>query len=199
MKKFSILVVGDDPDSHQVIESLQNQNGAYRSIEFTDSLENALSALLHDSFDAILVNPELGDAPGLESVRKLITAAPDAAIIVISGHRDDELLAVKCVRFGAQDYIEKHRLSPLLLKKSIIYAVERKKRLLEREDIFSDLAGALEMIEKLQVLLPVCVSCKKFFDESDQSWLDIDRYIQKTARMHAPKVCPDCRESLNRR
>ncbi|MEJ2057331.1 MAG: hypothetical protein P8X39_05780 [Desulfofustis sp.] len=116
---------------------------------------------------------------------------------MISEHRGDDRLAVKCVRYGAQDYIEKHRLSPLLLKKSIIYAIERKNRLLEKEAMFSDLAGALKMIEKLQLLLPVCVSCKKLYHEKDGNWLDVDRYIQKAGRLQSPTVCPDCRESLS--
>jgi len=196
VKKISVLVIGHDDHTSHLIEMLKSQNGAYGVIEISDSLEHALGLLLKHSFDAIIVDSDLNKAPGLESVRRLIAAAPDTAIIVVSDHRSDDQLAIKSVRFGAQDYIERVHLAPLLVKKSIIYAVERKHRLLEKDDLFSDLASALRMIDKLQHLLPLCACCKKLYYEETQNWLDIDAYLEKTGKQRTPAICPDCRDSL---
>jgi diguanylate cyclase (GGDEF)-like protein len=56
---------------------------------------------------------------------QLRAAAPDVPIVILSGLQD-ELLAVKAVQEGAQDYLIKGRVDGHALGRSITYAVERK-------------------------------------------------------------------------
>jgi diguanylate cyclase (GGDEF)-like protein len=59
----------------------------------------------------------------LEYVR---LSAPDAPIVILTG-TDDEALAVSAVKAGAQDCLAKCRLTPILLRRTLVQAIERKR------------------------------------------------------------------------
>jgi len=150
---------------------------------------------VHYSFDVILVDPDLPDAKGLEAVRRLLAAVPDAAIIVISDRRGDRGLAIRCVRFGAQDYIEQQHLSPFYLYKSVIYAIERKRILQQKDDLLADLGEALQKVNMLQQMLPLCKGCQKVYSSEDSRWLDMKIYIrQRAGQLQQIGLCPECKE-----
>lgn len=58
--------------------------------------------------DLILLDLGLPDAEGFEALAHFRETAPDAAIAVVSGHSDVELIRA-CFRHGASAYIEKCR------------------------------------------------------------------------------------------
>ncbi|MEM9695651.1 MAG: EAL domain-containing protein, partial [Myxococcota bacterium] len=58
------------------------------------------------SFDALILDLSLPDGSGLDSVLRLQSVYPGAAVLVRSGHRD-AALAGEAVRAGAQDYLTK--------------------------------------------------------------------------------------------
>ena len=73
----------------------------------------------------MLLDLSLPDAARLEALMQLRAAAPDVPIVILSGLQD-ELLAVKAVQEGAQDYLVKGRVDGEAIGRSIRYAVERK-------------------------------------------------------------------------
>ena len=73
----------------------------------------------------MLLDLSLPDAARLEALMQLRAAAPDVPIVILSGLQD-ELLAVKAVQEGAQDYLVKGRVDGAAIGRSIRYAVERK-------------------------------------------------------------------------
>jgi diguanylate cyclase (GGDEF)-like protein len=73
----------------------------------------------------VLLDLSLPDASRLEALMQLRAAAPDVPIVILSGLQD-ELLAVKAVQEGAQDYLVKGRVDGAAIGRSIRYAVERK-------------------------------------------------------------------------
>jgi DNA-binding NarL/FixJ family response regulator len=72
----------------------------------------------------MLLDLSLPDADGLDTLIRAHTQAPKIPIVVLTGH-DDEALAVRAVRAGAQDYLVKGRVDGDLLVRSIRYASER--------------------------------------------------------------------------
>src|SRR5689334_1386683 len=89
-------------------------------------LDEALVRLGSNNLDVILLDLNLDDSAGYETFHRVRQATARAAILVLSGSNDEEL-AIKTVREGAQDYIVKGSFDGRLLLRSIRYAIERKK------------------------------------------------------------------------
>jgi len=196
MDQLSVLIVEDNPGDVLLIkEYLSEKEDVDYVITEADTLESANYLISRNDFDVILLDLTLPDSMGLETVRKVITTAPDTAVIVLTGLQDENI-ALQAVRYGAQDYLEKQLLAPAMLYKSIIYAIERKLVLQEKEDLLNDLIRALEKIETLEGILPICVSCKKIMDEN-REWHRIEDYIRHRSGAEVVQlVCPICMHEL---
>jgi two-component system, cell cycle sensor histidine kinase and response regulator CckA len=120
-----VLLVEDNPGDARLFAELVRDAGAGQwKLVHVDRLSAALDRLTREPFDVILLDLSLPDADGLETLIRAHTEAPKVPIVVLTGH-DDEALAVRAVRAGAQDYLVKGRLDGDLLVRSIRYASER--------------------------------------------------------------------------
>ncbi|MDW7771670.1 MAG: response regulator [Desulfobulbaceae bacterium] len=196
MNRLSILIVEDNPADVLLIKEYLSERGDVDfDIQEASTLESAINLISQNELDIILLDLFLNDSAGLDTVRKVIAVSPDIPVIILTGLQDEET-AIQAVRFGAQDYLEKQILAPVLLYKSIVYAIERKRILQEKEDLFHDFTKALHMIENLEGILPICVSCKKIRDK-EQNWLRIEEYINRNSDAEVLKlVCPSCLNEL---
>ena len=197
MDTLSLLIVEDNPADILIIREYlsENQSVSCRFAE-ASTLFSALDLLDHSTFDIILLDLSLPDSSGLDTVRQVIGSAQDTPLIVLTGLQDEEL-ALQSVRFGAQDYLEKQELTPTMLYKAIIYAIQRKKAILEKEELLGDLAKALQRIESLEGILPICLGCKKILDKN-QNWLRLEEYISDRSNAALVKmICPSCRNDLD--
>ncbi|MGQ9780126.1 MAG: HD domain-containing phosphohydrolase [Bacillota bacterium] len=93
-------------------------------------LADGMARLAMEGFDLALLDLSLPDSKGIETFLRLQGGAPELPIIVLSGFEDEEL-ALRAVREGAQDYLFKGRIEQDLLVRAIKHAIERKR--LERE------------------------------------------------------------------
>src|SRR5262249_6807735 len=82
--------------------------------EAVDSGEAALATLEGRRFDLLLLGGGLPKMDGLETLSRVRILDPELPVVVISGHGSIET-AVKAVRMGAQDCVEK----PLSLEKTL--------------------------------------------------------------------------------
>jgi signal transduction histidine kinase len=127
-----ILLVEDNPGDARLIKETLRDAGAHAfELHHADRLSAALPLLAARDADVVLLDLSLPDAHGLETVTRALAAAPDAAIVVLTG-LDDETVAIQAVQAGAQDYLVKGQVEPSTLSRALRYAMERK-RLLERE------------------------------------------------------------------
>ena len=82
--------------------------------------------MLHTNpFDIILLDLNLIECRGLETVRTIRAEAPHLPIIVLTG-LDDDQAAIEAIEQGADDYISKNNMEPELLNRSIRYSIQRK-------------------------------------------------------------------------
>jgi diguanylate cyclase (GGDEF)-like protein len=128
-RTLSILLVEDDLEDALLVGDMLAWDARDSSTEFefacVERLADARQRILESSVDLILLDLTLPDARWLEALTDLREAAPDVPIVILSG-LEDELLAVKAVQNGAQDYLIKGRVDGKHLSRSIRYAVERK-------------------------------------------------------------------------
>jgi len=122
-----ILLIEDNPGDVRLLrEMLAEVAGAVFDLECSDRLSSGLERLATGDIDAILLDLSLPDSQGFETFLRAQAQAPRVPLIILSG-LDDEALALKAVREGAQDYLVKGRFDGLLLLRAIRYAIERKR------------------------------------------------------------------------
>ncbi len=135
----NILIVEDESVFAEVLREIVAQEGGGRfEVSVAGTLAEAQAKLSSAPFDVMLLDLTLPDAQGVETYRAVQRAAPDLAVIVLSGLSDEDV-ALETVRAGAQDYLMKHQFDGRLLCRAIRYAVERKsieRKLREREEFF---------------------------------------------------------------
>jgi two-component system cell cycle sensor histidine kinase/response regulator CckA len=124
-KTIRVLLIEDNPlDARLVTSFLRSfvQTAPCRSVS---RLSAALEEMRHAHFDVVLLDLELEDSSGFDTFLAVREAADDAAILVLSGSENEEL-AIRTVREGAQDYLVKGSFDQKLLSRAIRYALERK-------------------------------------------------------------------------
>ncbi|QDX80202.1 hypothetical protein B9N43_02350 [Denitratisoma sp. DHT3] len=126
-KKLNILLVEDSWGDYRLVSDMLNecmQEGF--ELLHADQLAAAIPFLEPGEVDVILLDLELPDVGGLDTLVKMHALAPDIPIVVLS-QIEDESLAVRAVRIGAQDFLVKSHISGPLLTRSLRYALERRR------------------------------------------------------------------------
>ena len=123
--RIRVLLIEDNPDDAELIQLLL---GKATDSSFVVSHENRLhkgvDRLGCDRFDVVLLDFSLPDSFGLDTFLSVHETAPRVPVIVLTSLDDDEL-AAKAVREGAQDYLVKREVDTRLLVRSIRYAIAR--------------------------------------------------------------------------
>jgi serine phosphatase RsbU (regulator of sigma subunit) len=121
---LDVLLVEDDDDDALIVEDLLADTPLEVSLSRARSLGEALDQL-PGKFACVLLDLRLPDVVGLESVGRLHSAAPDVAVIVLTG-LDDEAAGEAAVEAGAQDFLVKGKVDGGLLARAIRYAMGRR-------------------------------------------------------------------------
>lgn len=124
--RWSVLLVEDDKSHAQLITHFLKNCGACGDVAHCSRLTSALALLQAQTFDVVLTDLDLPDAPGLDAIGLLQRAAPDAALIVVSGA--DEGLRPQLLELGAQDALVKGRFDRDTLRERLQEAIEGKRK-----------------------------------------------------------------------
>jgi signal transduction histidine kinase len=127
-----VLLVEDSPTDVDLIQEALRDGavdptfeGTALRLEQVDRLATAFERLATGEIDVVLLDLSLPDSHGFDTFVRLERFAPRTPIVVLSG-LDDEAMAIRAVREGAQDYLVKGQVDGKTLTRSIHYAVERK-------------------------------------------------------------------------
>jgi PAS domain S-box-containing protein len=129
---IKVLLIEDNPIDARLIQAALADlgkaptEGALFHLKCANLLSKGVECLAEGGFDVVLLDLSLPDSQGHDTVATVRAKAPHVPIIVMTG-RDDEALAVKTVRQGAQDYLVKGQVDRRILTKAIRYAIERKR------------------------------------------------------------------------
>ena len=123
----AVLLVEDNPaDALLTPLLLGDAPGAAIRVTVVDRLEVAIGRLRETPFDAVLLDLDLPDSRGLDTLRRLRLEVPEVPVVVMSG-LSGEGIASDAVRFGAQDYLVKGTFTGSLLRHAIRHAIERQR------------------------------------------------------------------------
>lgn len=121
-----VLLIEDNRVDARLVAGLLRAQSPQLECRHASSLAEALPLLEKGAFDAVLLDLNLEDSTGYATFAAVRRAAAAAAILVLSGS-DDEELAIRTVREGAQDYLVKGSFDGGLVIRSLRYALERKR------------------------------------------------------------------------
>ncbi len=124
---LNILLVEDDDGDAAILRGLlRRQRNTVTELDHVVSLGDALNYLESKKPDVILLDMNLPDSSGINTVTSLQEAHPNLPLVVLSG-QDNEDFAVEILNHGVQDYLVKWEGNAQTILRSIRYAIERKR------------------------------------------------------------------------
>jgi DNA-binding response OmpR family regulator len=126
-RPIKVLLIEDNAEHAELLERLLGFSDYPRFTVTTGrTLADGLKKLGAGAEDIVLLDLTLPDSQGVETFRRVNTAAPTLPIVILSGI-SDVTSAIEMVQEGAQDYLVKGHVDTHLLLRSIQYAIERKR------------------------------------------------------------------------
>jgi two-component system nitrogen regulation response regulator NtrX len=101
---MNVLVIDDEPGIRKVFQEILQDEGY--SVTTAEDGISGLEVVAQKSVDLIFLDVWLPNMGGIDVLRKLKADFPEIEVIVISGHANIDL-AVKAVKLGAFDFLEK--------------------------------------------------------------------------------------------
>jgi PAS domain S-box-containing protein len=131
-ENINILIVEDDLVDRTQIERLLQRSSLPFKVTTTEYLENASQLIKTNRFDVVLLDLNLPDSRGLDTVVKMSSQQSGAAIVVTTGEGGEEM-GTRAIAKGAQDYLIKGEFDMQTLVRAIHYSIERKRAEKERD------------------------------------------------------------------
>ncbi|HMT28512.1 MAG TPA: PAS domain S-box protein, partial [Bacteroidia bacterium] len=124
--KYKLLLIEDNPVDTNVFQNMLKHSGVgIASFEIAESLEKGLQLVESVIPDIIFLDLALPDSTGIFTFHSIKEKASSIPIVILTGN-EDERMALEALRDGAQDYLLKSEISPVLISRSILYSMERK-------------------------------------------------------------------------
>lgn len=132
-KALKVLLVEDNAgDAFLLREMFRKEKAGSFELTHLARMSEAVAHLARGGVDIVLLDMGLPDGHGIENLRRARAAAPDVAMIVLTG-LDDELLAAESMREGAQDYLIKGQIENRALPRALRHATERHRMQVETD------------------------------------------------------------------
>lgn len=121
----AILLVEDDRTEAGLIRAEISRFARMRAdVDHASRLAAAVDRLAERPYDIVLLDLNLPDGGGVESLQRVRAAAPNVPVVILTNLEDEEA-AIATLSQGAQDYLIKRHITAELLRRSIRYAVAR--------------------------------------------------------------------------
>ncbi len=127
----ALLLIEDDREDALLVQALldeaadQGEHAGAERLVWARTLDDAVP-FLDAGPECVLLDLGLPDASSTRALQQVVSRAPDAAVVVLTG-LDDERRGLEAIAGGAQDYLVKGVADGVLIARSIRYATERKR------------------------------------------------------------------------
>jgi diguanylate cyclase (GGDEF)-like protein len=162
-RPITILNVEDDDDDAEILQrALSDVPDQEYQLHRTGTLAGLPGAIAAVQPDVILLDLHLPDGHGTESIETAIRFAADVPVLVLTGNNSDQM-GRSSIEAGVQDFIPKSELFTPHLRRSIDFAIQRKKLqshserramtdpltgLMNRTGLMRQLAGATARVKR---------------------------------------------------
>lgn len=144
-----LLLVEDNPGDARLIEEMLVEADGTPTVDaetvwkanliHVTDLETAIETVDDQTVDLVLLDLDLPDANGMETLERMLDPIDVTPVIVLTG-RPEEELGIEAVRHGAQDYLVKGDVRADAFVRAIQYAIERTKTQQELQQRTQELA-----------------------------------------------------------
>jgi diguanylate cyclase (GGDEF)-like protein len=179
-----LLVEDDDLAAKRLSEMLTRPEGTRFEISRVPSVDEALVKLQNESYDVMLIDLSVHESYGLDSLLRARVATLSVPIVILTYQRDEEV-AMKAARAGAQDYLTKGEVTPELISRTLLHAIERhrmlrelneakqRQRFLATHDSLTELPNRYSFMAQLSAALADAQRCES---ELAVMFLDLDGF-----------------------
>lgn len=188
---WHILLVDDDPVDRKVFCRMVLQQKLPYDVQEVASCQEARDVLGTKPFDLALMDYELVDGTGVDLLPDFLAAG--VPVVMLTGAGTEEI-AARSMRVGASDYIIKDgegqylRTIPMTIKNVIARSRAEK----ERDRLLVELKQAVDTIQNLRGLLPICATCKKIRNDRGY-WQSVESYVTEHSQAEfTHSICPEC-------
>jgi diguanylate cyclase (GGDEF)-like protein len=150
---LSLLLVEDSAADGRLVLELLREAGVPWQLERVERVKDAEAYIRRHHVDCVLLDLGVLDADGLDGLRRIVAVDAELPLVVLT-RRDDDLLSAEALRHGAQDYLAKRDLEPVMLARAVRYAIERKATELQvlhlaHHDALTGVANRALLLERL--------------------------------------------------
>ncbi|GGL06941.1 ATP-binding response regulator [Mangrovihabitans endophyticus] len=130
-----VLLVEDNPgDAELAREQLTGLPGVRFEVREADRLSEAWDSIAREAVDAVVLDLNLPDSWGIDTLRRLRERHRGLPITVVAGSLPDDFRSL-LVSEGASDVIDKDDSRPCVLARSVMYAVSRQEATLQAQSV----------------------------------------------------------------
>ncbi|MEZ5174302.1 MAG: adenylate/guanylate cyclase domain-containing protein [Bacteroidia bacterium] len=190
-RTIRVLIIEDDPLITCVYEDELSESD---NIEFVttsfETMNEGLEAMQKNEYDVLLLDLNLPDSDYLQTIESLPGITAKLPVVIMTS-TSSELLALKAVNLGSQDFLNKAQIEKGILIRSILYAVERHQLNLQlkREKQKSE--------DLLNNILPVSIADElkhhgkvnaRFFDDVSVMFVDFVNFTSSSSSMNPEEI-----------
>lgn len=157
----------------------------------------ALARMLEGDFALVLLDVQMPEMDGFETAALMrgIQRTKHVPIVFVTAISKEEKHIFKGYEAGAVDYLFKP-LDPHILRSKVAVFVQLHQQSKALQRTIADLREALEKVNTLSGLLPICSNCKQIRDDKGY-WNQIEVYISEHSKAEfSHGICPECVKKL---
>lgn len=121
-----LLIEDDDVDARQIMRIIKSGFGDQVVVDWVTDKESGSLGIAKNEHDICLIDYKLGRDDGVELLRVSVSQGCKMPMILLTG-MSAGIVDIAAMEAGASDYLVKGDLTPLLLVKSISYAMARQR------------------------------------------------------------------------
>jgi DNA-binding response OmpR family regulator len=120
-----LLVEDSDADALRMRRSLERSMENPPQFARALDLAEGISRCTSEKFDVVLLDLNLPDSLGIETVERFMGAFDSQPAVVVLTSEDDESLASQALRLGVEDYLVKGEFGPRPVHRILLHSIER--------------------------------------------------------------------------